>query len=121
MTNLTTYPRIDADRGVALRVDRAPGEKVCARISLRHTASTLAEPTASPAPLRGFLLESHRTACLSVCLTIIRDTWPRAPQTDIHRAMVVARRVLEGGGTIRAAVHWGLKLNDDYDLRSPSC
>ncbi len=107
-----TYPRIDHARGLAVLVHRHPGEKVCARIALRHLADTIANPAAPTTPLRAFLLEPHRSACLNVCLTVIRDTWPRAAQPVIHRAMVTARRILEGGGTIRAALHHALKPRD---------
>ncbi len=102
---ITTYPRIDHARGLAVLVHRHPGEKVCARIAVRSLAGALIEPRTPVTPLRAFLLEPHRTACLNVCLNVIRDTWPRATQPTIHRAMVVARRILEGGGTIRAAVY----------------
>lgn len=109
-----TYPRIDHTRGVAVIVHRHPGGKVCARIGVTSLAGIPIEqiPLAPVTPLRGFLLESHRSACLNVCLTVIRDHWPRATQPIIHRAMVTARRIIEGGGTIRSGVYHALNQLD---------
>ncbi len=104
-----TYPRIDHRRGLALQVQHYRGEKVCAAITLRPLPMRLVDPPAPPiGPLAGFLLDSHRSLCLSTCLRVIRDHWPRATQPVIHRAMVLVRRVLEGGGTVRSAVYHAL-------------
>ena len=108
-----TYPRIDHHRGLAVQVHHHPGEKVCASIALRPLPMRLVtEPAPPTGPLRGFLLESHRSACLDTCLNVIRDHWPAASQPVIHRAMVLARRILEGGGTIRSAVYHALNQLD---------
>ena len=135
-----TYPRIDHRRGLALQVQHYRGEKVCAAITPRNLddISTVTDAVNHLAHIpnraarlaaayrifgrhgeiaTGCNAQNPRPAelyalCLELCAKVIRECWPEATAHEFHRAKLRARRVLDGGGTMRSAVYHALNQLD---------